>query len=148
MAEILPIRHTTLYNQSIFMLTIVLSHIFLTGCSGIRYYGSTCSLPCPPDCKEKRCNVDTGHCLSCDSGFYGRDCKNTCPKNCKNNNCDINTGHCIACEAGHYGNNCTVPCSKNCRDMKCRLNTGDCLNCTAGYEGQTCDNGTFLTHAF
>lgn len=44
------------------------------GCRDYRHYGDKCDLQCPQNCQERRCDVNTGHCLGCIPGYQGTDC--------------------------------------------------------------------------
>lgn len=44
------------------------------GCPAPRYYGLNCSLPCPQNCQEGRCNIVDGSCLGCVPGYNGLFC--------------------------------------------------------------------------
>lgn len=47
---------------------------FSVGCRDYRYYGDNCNLLCPPNCQERRCDINTGHCLGCKPGYQGTNC--------------------------------------------------------------------------
>lgn len=44
------------------------------GCRKNGYFGDTCTLRCPPNCQERRCDIHTGHCLRCIPGYQGPSC--------------------------------------------------------------------------
>lgn len=46
-----------------------------TGCQTPGYYGMHCSLPCPQNCQECRCDIVEGTCLGCVDGYSGPKCK-------------------------------------------------------------------------
>nr|XP_022311254.1 uncharacterized protein LOC111116548 [Crassostrea virginica] len=100
------------------------------GCPNSGYYGQNCSTPCPSNCLEKMCNINTGHCLSCSPGYQGLTCSQECHE-------------------GYYGKNCVKKCSENCYvTRRCNRFTGQCEGgCKAGWTGNTCSqvslNGLF-----
>ena len=51
------------------------NYIFLkiSGCVSQKY-GKNCSLLCPQNCLKSRCDIDTGACLSCITGYTGQMC--------------------------------------------------------------------------
>nr|XP_034322789.1 receptor-type tyrosine-protein phosphatase kappa-like isoform X3 [Crassostrea gigas] len=144
-------------------------HVFALGCSREGFYGENCTEQCPINCQDRRCDINTGHCLrcvlgyqgptcnqECQSGFYGKDCTGRCSVNCYDTRgCDRFTGHCTRgcklgwtrntcdkqCQSGSYGRDCTGRCSVNCYDTRgCDRFTGLCNGgCKHGWTGNTCD---------
>ena len=51
------------------------------GCSNVGYYGPSCNKPCPINCQERRCDVNTGQCLGCVAGYQGQFCDQGMPFN-------------------------------------------------------------------
>ena len=47
---------------------------FLIDCSNPGHFGPNCSIPCPINCQERRCDVNTGQCLGCLPGYQGLNC--------------------------------------------------------------------------
>ncbi|XP_061194954.1 multiple epidermal growth factor-like domains protein 10, partial [Saccostrea echinata] len=97
-----------------------LCEVEVLGCiSG--YYGSTCSLPCPVNCRY--CHIETGECQWCEPGYQGYQCK-------------------FECNGGTYGQDCADRCGA-CLDYKqCHHSNGSCLEgCDAGYVGNLCELG-------
>ncbi|XP_078327527.1 receptor-type tyrosine-protein phosphatase epsilon-like [Crassostrea virginica] len=137
------------------------------GCNSSIYYGPNC-LPCPANCQERRCDINTGHCLGCLPGYqgsfcgqgcliqtYGQDCSLSCG-NCSNGEtCHHVNGTCIhgcsegahgnrclmPCKLGFYGKNCSHTCSENCYDTySCDRFTGKCnKGCKDGWQGSKCE---------
>ena len=52
-----------------------ISNFFLynSGCAS-KKYGETCSILCPKNCLMGRCDIDTGTCLGCVTGYTGQMC--------------------------------------------------------------------------
>ena len=48
--------------------------VCLAGCATLGYYGESCSLPCPQNCQENRCDIVDGNCLGCVKGYRGPTC--------------------------------------------------------------------------
>ncbi|XP_069109294.1 scavenger receptor class F member 1-like [Argopecten irradians] len=40
----------------------------------IGYHGNHCDQPCPDNCKNKICNMDSGSCEACEPGYHGDSC--------------------------------------------------------------------------
>ena len=55
------------------MNTLFLTYFCFIGCAG--FYGPNCSIPCPTNCKERRCGIIKGHCLDCAAGYQGLKCE-------------------------------------------------------------------------
>uniref|UniRef100_A0A8W8P0A2 protein-tyrosine-phosphatase n=1 Tax=Magallana gigas TaxID=29159 RepID=A0A8W8P0A2_MAGGI len=47
------------------------------GCIDSGVYGKNCTLMCPVNCKEGKCDINTGHCLKCIPGYQGQNCYKT-----------------------------------------------------------------------
>lgn len=138
------------------------------GCREPGYFGDKCSLTCPPNCQEKRCNISTGHCLGCLPGYKGTGCKDVCKEmtfglecastcsRCRNGtSCHHENGTCLQgcnegvsgdmcqsdCLDGFFGETCSHQCSKNCYlTSRCDRITGKCAEgCKPGWRTDTCD---------
>nr|XP_034318450.1 uncharacterized protein LOC117686791 [Crassostrea gigas] len=139
------------------------------GCSREGVYGVQCDQQCPINCQDRRCDINTGHCLGClpgykgsicdqvcQQGFYGIGCADICNINCNLASCNRVTGHCDrgcnsgwtghtcnqhVCQEGLYGRFCRGVCSKNCfYSSKCDGFTGHCYEgCKQGWTGSKCD---------
>lgn len=48
--------------------------LWILGCPTPDYYGEDCSLSCPQNCQESRCNIVNGTCLGCVDGYRGPNC--------------------------------------------------------------------------
>ena len=46
----------------------------LSGCPTPGMYGKICSLPCPQNCQQGRCDIVEGTCFGCIVGFKGAKC--------------------------------------------------------------------------
>ena len=46
----------------------------LSGCPTPGFYGESCSIQCPQNCQEGRCQILDGTCLGCVSGYTGQIC--------------------------------------------------------------------------
>nr|XP_022312235.1 uncharacterized protein LOC111117410 [Crassostrea virginica]XP_022312236.1 uncharacterized protein LOC111117410 [Crassostrea virginica] len=137
------------------------------GCPNSGYYGQNCSTPCPSNCLEKMCNINTGHCVSCSPGYHGLTCSQACKQQTYGFGCSSACGNCIhgeschhvdgicvrgcregwsgcqcktKCHQGYYGKNCVKKCSVNCYvTRRCNRFTGQCEGgCKAGWTGNTC----------
>nr|XP_022311896.1 receptor-type tyrosine-protein phosphatase mu-like isoform X4 [Crassostrea virginica] len=137
------------------------------GCSKEGVYGLDCNKPCPANCQERRCDVNTGHCLGCLSGYQGLTCSQVCKQgffgdecsrrcgNCRNrqtchhingsclNGCDegVKGWNCTTeCDPGFYGKHCIHNCSENCNVIgSCDRFSGACEGgCKPGWTGITC----------
>uniref|UniRef100_K1PR81 protein-tyrosine-phosphatase n=1 Tax=Magallana gigas TaxID=29159 RepID=K1PR81_MAGGI len=137
------------------------------GCPIPGYYGEDCSLPCPQNCQEGRCNIVDGTCLGCVSGYTGPTCDSECADNRYGFECNFTCGKCLngeqcnhvngscpnGCDAGMFGDkcdkecpvglfgyNCRENCSKNCVvPGKCDRVTGECRGgCQPGWRDLQC----------
>lgn len=101
------------------------------------FYGTNCSLRCPPNCIVCR-HID-GHCSSCKERYHGRNCSLVCFPNCKSDTCQQTDSLCISdagwnrdnctkeCEKTWYGVNCSQRCAGHCKDNDtCDHVTGQC----------------------
>nr|XP_034322788.1 receptor-type tyrosine-protein phosphatase kappa-like isoform X2 [Crassostrea gigas] len=143
-------------------------HVFALGCSREGFYGENCTEQCPINCQDRRCDINTGHCLrcvlgyqgptcnqECQQGYYGAGCLESCSVNCYLTSCYKESGHCDRgcslgwtgnscdqqCQSGFYGKDCTGRCSVNCYDTRgCDRFTGHCTRgCKLGWTRNTCD---------
>lgn len=144
-----------------------LCEVEVYGCRKNGYFGDTCTLQCPPNCQERRCDIHTGHCLGCLPGYQGPSCNKVCNKQtyglecahrcgrCENNeSCHNVNGTCLRgcevgvqgdrcqneCQIGYYGKNCIHRCSAYCYvTSRCDRFTGECDGgCKPGWIGNTC----------
>lgn len=44
------------------------------GCHTLDVYGGNCSIPCPENCKDKKCHIQNGTCYVCAAGWKGTLC--------------------------------------------------------------------------
>nr|XP_034320251.1 receptor-type tyrosine-protein phosphatase T [Crassostrea gigas] len=54
-----------------------LCEVEVYGCIDSGVYGKNCTLMCPVNCKEGKCDINTGHCLKCIPGYQGQNCYKT-----------------------------------------------------------------------
>nr|XP_022311822.1 receptor-type tyrosine-protein phosphatase T-like [Crassostrea virginica]XP_022311823.1 receptor-type tyrosine-protein phosphatase T-like [Crassostrea virginica]XP_022311824.1 receptor-type tyrosine-protein phosphatase T-like [Crassostrea virginica] len=137
------------------------------GCRNNSYYGEECNTPCPENCQERRCDINTGNCLGCVPGYQGPTCNQVCARqtyglecsefcgNCSNGEtCHHVNGTCLRgcnegvqgqqckneCKEGSYGKNCMYNCSSNCiQTSKCDRFSGSCYGgCIDGWDGSRC----------
>ncbi|XP_061170682.1 tyrosine-protein kinase receptor Tie-1-like [Saccostrea echinata] len=99
-----------------------LCEVEVKGCAKAGVYGSHCSIPCPDNCQEDRCNIVNGSCPGCIPGWTGEMCKEKCPW-------------------GWHGVACKAKCAGHCRgNLTCNHVTGQCEDgCTNGWIGRLCD---------
>ncbi|XP_062602381.1 protein draper-like [Saccostrea cucullata] len=138
------------------------------GCPVQGVYGENCTLPCPNNCQERRCNIEDGTCLGCVMGykgvrceeqcnawFYGADCSLSCGSCLNFEQCHHINGTCFKgcdkgfqgekcndeCSVGRHGYNCQDVCSINCGVLgRCNRVTGECQGgCKAGWKDKRCD---------
>ncbi|XP_022310847.2 uncharacterized protein LOC111116136 [Crassostrea virginica] len=144
-----------------------LCEVEVFGCASQKY-GKNCSLLCPQNCLKGRCDIDTGACLSCITGYTGQMCTEECQNNTYGSKCTENCGKCIhgeqchhingtcldgcdkgrkgvkcnqECPVGRYGYNCQKNCSIKCFvPERCNRVTGLCEGgCQVGWSPPTCD---------
>ncbi|XP_061180693.1 uncharacterized protein LOC133189315, partial [Saccostrea echinata] len=48
------------------------------GCPTLGFYGENCDLACPRNCQEGHCNIVSGSCLGCVTGYRGSRCEEPC----------------------------------------------------------------------
>lgn len=99
-----------------------LCEVIVQGCKNTSLFGSNCDTPCPTNCKDSTCHIQSGVCSSCKPGWTGTYCNTTCGE-------------------GWYGVNCSQHCEGHCKDdMKCNHVTGQCdEGCATGWTGATCN---------
>nr|XP_022305546.1 multiple epidermal growth factor-like domains protein 6 isoform X2 [Crassostrea virginica] len=145
-----------------------LCEVTVRGCSNPGFYGKSCNLPCPNNCRYRTCHIENGDCFNCAAGYrgilcktecphgwYGVDCKQQCSGHCRDNvSCNHVTGHCDGgcaagwhvsfckkeCDDGAYGYGCVNNCSGYClNDTPCDKETGHCdIGCAPGYINAFC----------
>ncbi|XP_052694729.1 multiple epidermal growth factor-like domains protein 10 [Crassostrea angulata] len=103
-----------------------LCKVIVQGCKNASVYGSNCDTPCPTNCKDSTCHIQSGTCFTCKPGWTGTYCNTQCGK-------------------GWFGLNCSQHCVGHCKyNMSCNHATGQCdEGCAAGWTGTTCDKGRF-----
>ncbi|XP_061185081.1 multiple epidermal growth factor-like domains protein 10 [Saccostrea echinata] len=145
-----------------------LCEVEVYGCPSSVIYGANCSVSCPKNCHEGRCNIEDGTCVGCVAGHKGSRCEQLCDSGKFGLNCDQSCGFCLrkeqchhlngtclngcdrgyqgdnctqVCPEGQYGYNCLDMCNINCREWKrCDRKTGQCYNgCQAGWKEMRCD---------
>lgn len=47
---------------------------FFTGCYNASLYGINCDTPCPTNCKDSTCHIQSGACFNCKPGWTGMNC--------------------------------------------------------------------------
>eukprot|EP00105_Crassostrea_gigas_P039838 XP_019923986.1 PREDICTED: teneurin-3-like [Crassostrea gigas] len=99
-----------------------LCEVKVQGCSKASVYGSNCDTPCPENCKDSTCHIQSGSCFNCKPGWSGMYCN-------------------TKCREGWYGVNCKQQCEGHCRyGTICNHVTGQCdRGCDAGWTGYMCD---------
>ncbi|XP_052776669.1 neurogenic locus notch homolog protein 1-like isoform X2 [Mya arenaria] len=125
----------------------------LHGCND-GFYGGTCSMACPPGCKDT-CYVKDGTplCSECKPGFFLQTCNATCDRHCRGGMCQFRSGTCTCsdgrlwsnqtnscqCQHGWFGSRCTEKCNSNCEGGGCIEVSGACaMGCISGYYGPDC----------
>ncbi|WAR23602.1 NOTC1-like protein [Mya arenaria] len=94
----------------------------LHGCND-GFYGGTCSMACPPGCKDTcyvkgTCTCSDGRLWSnqtnscqCQHGWFGSRCTEKCNSNCEGGGCIEVSGACaMGCISGYYGPDCSKEC--------------------------------------
>lgn len=108
--------------------------------------GGKCDIPCYLNCKDGKCDKDTGICTEgCKPDWYGDTCNRQCPSKCVTScdqsvgctNCQIgyNGPNCNPCDGNTYGKNCSLTC-QNCDDCNIVNGCGECWN---GFYGDLCN---------
>nr|XP_022309660.1 multiple epidermal growth factor-like domains protein 10 isoform X2 [Crassostrea virginica] len=91
------------------------------GCHTQGRYGENCSIPCPQNCQEGRCDIVEGTCLGCINGYHGPRC-------------------CRECGSGTFGRECREICGKCMGNNTCHHINGTCMEgCIPGLSGILCD---------
>ncbi|XP_052717486.1 uncharacterized protein LOC128189775 isoform X1 [Crassostrea angulata] len=108
-----------------------LCEVIVQGCKNDGFYGRNCDTPCPNNCKDSTCHIESGACLTCKPGWTGVHCN-------------------TKCREGWYGINCDQPCVGHCRDnATCNHVTGQCdRGCAARWTGKLCDKVDNQTATF
>uniref|UniRef100_A0A8W8NS93 EGF-like domain-containing protein n=1 Tax=Magallana gigas TaxID=29159 RepID=A0A8W8NS93_MAGGI len=153
---------------SIYSINIQFRNFDGYGCNNASVYGSNCDIPCPANCKDNTCHIQSGACslckpgwtgvicnTKCREGWYGINCSQQCSGHCRDDTpCNHVTGQCEnkcaagwtglhcnkECINGHYGYNCVNKCSGHClNNSPCNKQTGQCdKGCNLGYTGNNC----------
>uniref|UniRef100_A0A8W8NWT5 Scavenger receptor class F member 2 n=2 Tax=Magallana gigas TaxID=29159 RepID=A0A8W8NWT5_MAGGI len=85
-----------------------LCEVIVKGCRNTGYYGRNCDSPCPTNCKDSTCHIQSGACFMCKPGWTDIHCNKKCGD-------------------GWYGLNCSQQCKGHCRDgATCNHVTGQC----------------------
>lgn len=63
--------HTTMRN-----IVSILCNVswFYIGCKNASVYGINCDNPCPTNCKDSTCHIQSGACFNCTPGWTGVEC--------------------------------------------------------------------------
>lgn len=48
--------------------------LFDKGCNNVSVYGRNCDIPCPANCKDNTCHIESGVCYMCKPGWSGIKC--------------------------------------------------------------------------
>ncbi|XP_061190945.1 multiple epidermal growth factor-like domains protein 10 [Saccostrea echinata] len=133
-----------------------LCEVQVWGCPSPSQYGENCTKPCPDNCQEHRCDIITGECLGCATGFRGPSCSQTCDDQRYGPGCALSCGHCRNGETCHHVNGtCLKGCKEGMAGEKCQKEcpTGSFgLHCQrsckeyCGGEG-TCNPVTGICHS-
>lgn len=57
---------TQLKTSLLYLLLFISNH---AGCSKASVYGSNCDTPCPENCKDSTCHIQSGSCFNCKPGW-------------------------------------------------------------------------------
>lgn len=131
--------------------------LFDEGCNNASVYGSNCDIPCPANCKDSTCHIESGACSLCKPGWTGVKCNTSkmgprFPVIVKYyfnymktfyKDLQMHSFFTPDCREGWYGVNCSKQCSGHCKDdTPCYQVTGHCESkCAAGWTGLQCDKG-------
>uniref|UniRef100_A0A8W8M3E8 protein-tyrosine-phosphatase n=1 Tax=Magallana gigas TaxID=29159 RepID=A0A8W8M3E8_MAGGI len=130
-------------------------------------YGGNCSGTCPVNCLNDICDIISGTCFFCDTGFKGPRCENECDGGKYGPGCSLTCGACInntqchhingscpqgcgpgykgqqcdkECDGGKYGPGCSLTCGACINNTQCHHINGSCLQgCGPGYKGVKCE---------
>uniref|UniRef100_A0A8W8P6F7 Scavenger receptor class F member 2 n=1 Tax=Magallana gigas TaxID=29159 RepID=A0A8W8P6F7_MAGGI len=107
------------------------------GCNGT--YGEDCIYPCPTNCQDRRCDINTGLCFSCVPGYNGPKCNFVCNNNTYGPECALKCGNCSNGETCHHINGtCFNGCAEGALGDTCQGGRCD-GGCKQGWTGNTCD---------
>lgn len=65
--DVNPYHHPHISNFSTFLL-------FYAGCDNASVYGTDCDTPCPTNCQDNTCHIQSGSCFKCKPGWSGMYC--------------------------------------------------------------------------
>lgn len=151
--------HTTMRN-----IVSILCNVswFYIGCINASVYGINCDNPCPTNCKDSTCHIQSGACFNCTPGWTGVECNTSKMTNFFRSEYFflwyiiqiskfyfwINRRVSLfffwtECQEKWYGLDCSKQCVGQCRDnATCNHVTGQCDGgCDAGWSGYMCDKG-------
>ncbi|XP_052763973.1 multiple epidermal growth factor-like domains protein 10 isoform X2 [Mya arenaria] len=96
-------------------------------------------ISCNSNCKDDKCNAETGKCINgCAVSYWGDQCNLKCNSNCAS--CQQDAGICYSCN-NHtvHGLYCSEPCVSACFERQCEQRTGHCLlGCNGDFFGNMC----------
>ncbi|XP_078320192.1 uncharacterized protein LOC111116135 [Crassostrea virginica] len=107
-----------------------LCEVEVYGCR-FKKYGENCSIPCPQNCQESNCDIVTGACRGCVSGYTGQMCTEEYYR--------VDLMKITECRNNTYGFECREICGNCMHGEQCHHVTGICLRgCDKGRKGAKC----------